>query len=182
LPHTVLDALTRDVFTFDGCLRAALTWPLKLIWDLLKRLSKKILYFLTVKEATDQISHYWHQAFLTDYMLLVGHLNTVESTQIARQALDVVLQTTITSPLLQLAQQVVRSSSNIFRLLRRARKGEEDEALNQPRSEMNRHWADFSDYFEALAQQYEETCERIREERRRTEELKHALQNRDQAG
>jgi hypothetical protein len=184
LSSPILDALMKEPLTLAGCLQMALVWPVKLIWDLLKRLSKKLLYFLTIKEATDQISLYWHQAFLVDYMLLVGHLNSVEAAQIARLALIETLGTITTSPLIQLAQQIVSSTHHIFRLLRRARKGSEDEALQKPKSEMRQQWGNFAEYFTAVAHRYEEIYARLTEEQRQAElrqQQLQAQQNREQS-
>lgn len=144
-----------------GCWATCLTLPLVLTIGLLKRLSRKLLYFLTVNEAADNVSYYWHRAFLVDYMLLAHHLDTPESAQIARQAMDEVLETTITSPLHQLAEQVVRHTRHILRTLWRARKGKEDEMLQQKKSIMLEHWRDFDIYFKELAVQYEQTYQKL---------------------
>ncbi len=61
--------------------------PLTLTIGLVRRLSRKLLYFLTIKEAADALSQYWHRAFLLDYMLAAGHLETVASAHVARQAM-----------------------------------------------------------------------------------------------
>lgn len=144
-----------------GCWATCLTLPLVLTIGLLKRLSRKLLYFLTVNEAADNVSYYWHRAFLVDYMLLAHHLDTPELAQIARRAMDEVLETTITSPLHQLAEQVVRHTRHILRTLWRARKGKEDEMLQQKKSIMLEHWRDFDIYLKELAAQYEQTYQKL---------------------
>src|SRR5690606_23732013 len=105
----------------ESCLAGCLVFPLRLLVEILKSLSRKLLYVLSIKEASDRISHYWHQAFLMDYMLIAGHLGEVESAVAARQAMDLVLRRIQTSPLQQLASQVVVSSGQILRRLRRVR-------------------------------------------------------------
>jgi hypothetical protein len=61
-----------------GCVKSCLLLPILTGFWLLKKLSKKILYFLSVKEAADNVNYYWHQAFLMDYALTAGHLETPE--------------------------------------------------------------------------------------------------------
>jgi hypothetical protein len=140
----------------EGCAEGCLLWPVKLIFVLLKRISRKLLYFLTIKEATDQLSHYWHRAFLLDYMLALGHLDTPESAEIARQALDKVLSTPDTSPLHQFAQQIAHGTRHIWRTLRRARRGTEDELIAEKKSHMARAWDDFAGYLQEVAVRYEQ--------------------------
>jgi hypothetical protein len=140
----------------EGCAQGCLLWPLKLVFTLLKRISRKILYFLTIKEATDQLSYYWHRAFLLNYMLALGHLDNVESAETARQALDKVLDTPDTSPLHQFAQQIANSTRHVWRTLRGARRGQEDEEIAEKKSRMARTWADFSDYLQEVAVRYEQ--------------------------
>ena len=176
----VLDALRHEPFSLGGCLRSSILWPFKATWDLIKRLSKKFLYFLTIKEATDQVSHYWHRAFLIDYILLVGHHKSVESAKLAQRALSETLATTTTSPLLQLAQQIVFGTNHVFRLLRRAKKGSEDEELQKQKAEMRQHWADFSPYFKTLANRYDEIYARLAEEQRQAERQQQQLQEQRQ--
>lgn len=140
----------------EGCVEGCLLLPFKLVYQLIKRLSRKLLYFLTVKDATDRVSYYWHRAFLIDYALLLDHLVTPQSATCARSAMDLVLQTTQVSPLLQIAQQIVSNSRNIFRSLRRARRGKTDPTLEQKRSQIAEHWGNFSGYLRLLAYRYDQ--------------------------
>ena len=144
-----------------GCLKTLLMLPLILTIGLLKKLSRKILYFLTIKEAIDQINYYWHRAFLIDYMLSVGHLDNEESTRIARIAMDEVLEESVVSPLLQLAEQVVKRTRHIFRTLRGARKGTEDDVVAQKKSLMIERWGEFEAYFETIAARYDQAFQII---------------------
>lgn len=143
------------------CRESCLMLPLLLTVGLIKKLSKKILYFLTVKEAADKLNYYWHRAFLIDYMLLVGHLETEESAKIARQAMDEVLENIVVSPLRQVAAQVISRSKHILRTLRRAQKGVEDEVVRQNKVIMLEHWREFEVYFQQLAQAYIEQYQEI---------------------
>ncbi len=134
-----------------GCLML----PITLTWGLFKRLSKKVLYFLTIKEATDKLSHHWHRAFLIDYALQQGHLDAHENAQVARQAIEHALATATTSPLEQLAQRLIPHTSHITRSLRRARKGEEDAEMTEKRDMMAKAWAGFAEYLADVAYRYD---------------------------
>jgi hypothetical protein len=149
-------AVIQDINRGDGCLGGCLGWPIKLTIKLLKRLSRKILYFLAIKEATDQLSHYWHRAYLLDYMVQHGYLADESVSDTAAQALEKVLDHPHISPLNQLAHRIVIGASHIFRTLRRARKGTEDEVVAQTRSLMAKNWSSFDGYFRELSAEYEQ--------------------------
>lgn len=99
-----------------GCLATGLRFLIRLPLELLKRLFRKLLYVLTVKEATDQLSYYWQRAFLLDYMLTAGHLVTTESARQAQQAMEETLRLTA-SPFIGLAKTVVTTPLRVIRLL-----------------------------------------------------------------
>ena len=145
----------------SGWLKGCLTLSLQAIIWLIKRISRKILYFLTVKEATDMISHYWHQAFLIDYTLLKDHLAREETAHLGRAAMEEVLNTVTTSPLLQLAQRITASTHHILRTLRKARRGDEDDLIEEKKSQMQQNWTDFADYFIIVAEQYDQAYQEI---------------------
>ena len=142
--------------TDESCLSGCLLWPFKLVFDFVKSLSKKLLYFLTVKSASDRVSYYWHRAFLLDYALHQGQLTTPGEARRVNCAIQKVIQNVQVSPLSQLANQIVSSSTNIFRALRRARRGEEDPAVEEKRRQLEANWGRFNDYLRALADQYNE--------------------------
>lgn len=137
------------------------TLPLRLVVGLLKRLSRKLLYFLTVKQATDRLSYYWYRAFLVDHMLASGHLDSPESARVAHGAMEGVLATT-RGPLPHLARQVVTQTRNVWPVLRRARRGEEADEVRQTRSEMERGWAGVSGHLASVAARYDEAYARMR--------------------
>ncbi len=151
LSPEVRAALQGDENWLSGCLLL----PITLLWSLIKRVSKKVLYFLTIKEATDKLSYYWHRAFLLDYMLEAGHLDQPATAQIARQALAHTLNSAGISPLTQLARQVAASPTHIWRSLRRVRKGQADAELTQERNRMAQVWEGFGQYLGSLAEQYD---------------------------
>lgn len=127
---------------------------------LFKRISRKILYFLTIKDASDQLSFYWQRAFLIRHMLEAGHLASPASARIARQAMDDVLQRS-SSPLRGLAQQVIAGSGHVVRTLLTARRDRENEVIRQTETRMRQNWGGFSAYLTTLARQYEETYNRL---------------------
>lgn len=151
--------LNRSSFSCLGCL----LWPLELVWLLLKRTYRTILYFLTIKEATDKLSYYWHRAFLLDFMMKRGDLRGPEASALAAQALHQVLDSLTTSPLTQLAQQVVANVRHILRSSWRwLRRKQEDEMMAETRSQMANAWRDLSAYFAQVMVRYEEQLEQIR--------------------
>ena len=150
--------LNRSNWSCLGCL----LWPLELVWLLLKRTYRTILYFLTVKEATDKLSYYWHRAYLLDKMMERGDLVTEEEAVLAAQALHQVLESVTTSPLTQLAKEVVANVRHILRSSWRwLRRKQEDEMMAKTRSQMATAWRDLSGYFEQVAAQYETRLEQL---------------------
>jgi hypothetical protein len=140
-----------------GC--AAL--PARLVIGLFKRLSRKLLYFLTVKQATDRLSYYWYRAFLMDHMLASGHLESPDSARTAHQAMEELLSTTA-GPLPRLAQQMVAQMRNVWPALRRARRGEESEEVRQTRSQLERRWNELAEHLGGVAARYDEAYARKR--------------------
>ena len=163
LPRQAYNELNRWRF---GCWPGCLVWPVMLVFEFLKRLYRTVLYFLTVKSATDQLSLYWHRAFLLDYMVRRGDLDDLGTASMSAAALSRVLNETTTSPLLQLAQQIIGGVSHVFRtIVRWVRRRQEDEVLEGTRAQMERHWADFSAYFEEIAVRYVEIYDELELER-----------------
>lgn len=151
-PRVRLD-LNRGRFS---CLMACLTWPLLLLVMVIKRLSRNLLYFLTIKESSDQLSVYWHRAFLLDYMCKAGYLAEEETAVTAAEALRETLETISTSPLNELARQIVYLPRHLLRTLRQARRGQVDAEMEKARSLMARTWDGFSDHFLDVARRYDE--------------------------
>jgi hypothetical protein len=146
-----------------GCSPAALLlFPLWLAFLLLKRLSKKILYFLTVKDAVDSLSYYWHRAFLLDYMMRAGHLDDLARAQQAERALAQTLDSARESPLSTLARQVVRQTSRVLRRLWSVvRRRREDDVLNAQQATMAATWSRFQSYLEGVAARYQAAYEAV---------------------
>lgn len=141
---------------FWGCLLL----PLRLIFELIVQLSRKLLYFLTVKKAIDSLNFYWQRAFLLDYMLQQGYLDDIAQAEIALDALEQTLRATSGSPLNQLARQVIFGPFRIMSSLWHMMRGQRDAEIDEARQEMARSWNRFSDFFISLAQSYEQSYDR----------------------
>jgi hypothetical protein len=146
-----------------SCLQTCLMAPVLLTLLLLKRIFRTILYFLTIKESSDLLSLYWHRAFLLDYMCKAGYLQDEETGTIAAEALREILDTITTSPLTQLAKQVIALPHHILRSLRRVRRGKTDEDIEKTRTLMARTWDSFGDYFIELAERYDQTFAKVKQ-------------------
>jgi hypothetical protein len=157
LPDGVRAALAaEDAARRGGCA----TLPLRLTLGLLKRLSRKLLYFLTVKTATERLSHYWYRAFLMDHMLAAGHLESPASARVAHRAMEEVLASTV-GPLPAIARQVVTGTRGVWSALRRARRGEEAEEVRRTRSRVESQWGQASVQLGAVAARYDEAYARL---------------------
>lgn len=144
----------------SGCLLLPITLPI----DFLLQLSRKIIYFLTVKKAVDALNYYWQRAFLLNYMITVGHLSMGEEMLVlADVALESVLADNSVSPLIQLAQDIISSPRKIIHGVRKARWGKDDAAIDKTRAEISQSWSSFDEHFQSLCQQYEATLTASRE-------------------
>lgn len=136
-----------------GCVATGVILLVQFPIQLLKRLSQKILYVLAIKEASDKLSYYWQRAFLLDYMLLVGHLTSVESTKQARDSMEQVIQAT-PAPFTILARAIIGNIHHVFSVLRRARHGDRD-VLQPQQSQLRQQWGDYESFLQSLATKYE---------------------------
>jgi hypothetical protein len=148
-------AVIAELNRTGGCLATLLAFPVALIWRFVKSLLHTILYFLSIKSATDKLSRYWHRAFLIDCMLQQGHLDDLESARLARRALERTLTETSTSPMMGLARGVVASSHHVLRTLWRARRNEEDQEIAEKRSMLQQRWDELHDHLIGLATRYD---------------------------
>lgn len=152
LPYVAVRELNRGRF---GCWPGCLVWPIMLVLEFLKRLYRTVLYVLTIKSASDLLSYYWHRAFLLDYMIRRGDLDNPATAHIAAAALLDTLEEVNTSPLLNLAQQIIENASHVLRTVWGwVRRRREDEVVAGARTQMERSWNDFSAYFEEVAARY----------------------------
>ena len=156
LPGQSIRAVNRQRATlFPGCL----LWPVQAIIYLIRNIWRTVLYVLTIVDASEKLSYYWHRAFLLDYAIGRGDLDQRARAELAATALHRVLETTQTSPLLNLAQEIVAEARQrlgalaraIFGWLRRRKSSEAGQAA----STIAAHWAEFRDYLIALADRYD---------------------------
>lgn len=148
-----LDAPSKGLW--PGCLM----WPIRLLLYLLKNIYRTLIFILSIKDATDNLSYYWHRAFLLDYMAHRGDLDNLARAQIAGQAMNEVLDNITTSPLTGLAQQIVHHGRLTIRqalrlLFRWRRKQEEPRAISESRQELASQWPTLRNYFAGIAQGY----------------------------
>jgi hypothetical protein len=143
-----------------SCLGTCLSAPLAATFWLLKSFSRKLLYFLTIKDATDQLAYYWQRAFLMNHILASGNLGTDAEAVAARQAMDQVLDST-PGPVRQLAQQVIELTTHVLRTVLKLRRGKEDEVVGQVRSRMSEAWASVEGNFTTLAARYDAAYQQV---------------------
>lgn len=174
LSTNTIRQLNQSRLSCMGCL----LWPLQLIWLLLKRTYRTILYFLTIKDASDKLSYYWHRAYLLDFMMQRGDLDGEEEAALAAQALQQLLNSLTISPLTQLAQQVVTNVHHILRASWRwLRRKQEDEMMSQTRSQMANAWRDLSGYFAEVTAHYQSILDQLHiEQLQRSLIIEHAGQ------
>lgn len=154
----------------EGFVRGCLLWPLQQVAYLVRNLYRTVVYFFTVVDATDKLSHYWHRAFLIDYMIARGYLDNEQSAAIAAEALRRVLQTVETSPMRNLAGELIAFASDHARGLIRAfyrflRRREQTAEFKHQRQTIADRWAEFGDYLPEVADTYEKTLAAVRRER-----------------
>lgn len=153
LAEATVNCSQQGILSFVG---GCLIWPFRFVIDLVLRLSRKILYFLTVKKAIDSLNRYWQRAYLLDYMVLKGYLADAEHLEAATKALELVLKIEGTSPLTRLASEIVKSPGRLIQSVRRAqKKGEEDTKIQEARTTMSQSWNRYDDYFRRLQGHFE---------------------------
>lgn len=144
----------------DGCLSGCLMLPLQLIIYVLRNLYRTVVYVLSVYDASEKLSYYWHRAFLLNYVIGRGHLDDVARATIAAQAMHRALETTQTSPMLNLAGEVIEFARHRLRglvrtIYRFVRRKEETAEVKRTRTTIAEQWAEFRDYLIELAARYD---------------------------
>ena len=175
LPLQSIHAVNR---TRSGCWPGCLTWPVKAFVYLIRNLWRTIVYVLTVYDTSEKLSYYWHRAFLLDYMILSGDLDRPGHAPAAAEALHRVLETTQTSPLLNLAGEIVEQARKrigaLARAIFRGARREKTEETKRTASVLAEHWAEFQDYLTDLAIQYDATLATVEREHAAAAALKNA--------
>ncbi len=103
-------------------LAGCLSLVVKAGWYVVKRIWRKIIYVLAVKDAVTALTEYWHRAFLIDHMARAGHLDHRVDTDLAIGVFSRVLQEIDPSPLRGAARQTVANVHHVGRLLLDARR------------------------------------------------------------
>ena len=153
----------------QGFVRGCLLWPLEQVVYLVRNMYRTVVYFFTVVDATDKLSHYWHRAFLIDYMIARGYLDDPVRAAAAGEALRRVLQTVETSPMRNLAGELIQFSSGQARGLIRAfyrflRHREQTAEFKHERQTIADRWAEFADYLPEVADTYDKTLAAVQRE------------------
>lgn len=156
LSNQAVRAISQGPQGWQRRFRSCLLWPFKIVMELVLSLSRKLLYFLSVKKAIDALNYYWQRAFLLNYMMEQGYLQSNLSPDRAALALELVLKKHGQSPLQRLAQEVVRSPGRLVQSVRRARDGQEDSQLEDTKQTMRNEWGAYDAYFSRLAADYEQ--------------------------
>lgn len=156
LPLQSIRAVNRQRDTlWPGCL----LWPIQAVVYLIRNLWRTIVYILTIYDTSEKLSYYWHRAFLLDYAIIRGDLDRPARAELAAAALHHVLENTQTSPLLNLAQEIVAATRQrlgalargIYRWLRREKTPE----VGRTAETLAARWAEFGDYLIELAGRYD---------------------------
>ena len=153
----------------DGCLAGCLMLPLELIIYVLRNIYRTVVYVLSVYDASEKLSHYWHRAFLLNYMIGRGHLDSTARAEIAAHALHRTLDSAQTSPMLNLAGELIEFARHRIRGLLRTfyrfvRRQEETAEVKRTRASIASQWAEFRDYLIDLAVRYEAMYETVQRE------------------
>jgi len=105
-----------------GLVQGCLATPVVVVTYVLRRLWRKIVYILAVKDAAVALSRYWHRAYLIDHMVTAGHLDHGVDTGLAVRVFTRTLRDIDPSPLMGLARQTVANTHHVLRLLVEARR------------------------------------------------------------
>ena len=138
--------------SLSGCLAiglAAVKYVLRRIW-------RKIIYILAVKDATAALTEYWHRAFLIDHMIRAGHLEPGADADLALEVSTGVLRDIDPGPLMGLARQTVANAHHVFRLLVRARRLGAAEVTRSLGEALSSNWRLAEDSMRETASLYNE--------------------------
>jgi len=147
--------VNRARFDLPDSVRGCLFWPVGFVIDLALRFSRKVLYFLAVKNAVDSLSYYWQRAYLLDYVVQQGYVSDPALLRPASAALENVLDRHSDSPLNNLARQVIGGSYGALRNMGSWIRSDSRAVTLRPREIMNDSWDTYADYFRTLREEYE---------------------------
>lgn len=141
-----------QLVSLAGCLAL----PLGFVRYIFKKLWRKVIYVFAVTDAANQISEYWHRAYLLDHVISAGHLEPEADSDRAIEVFMQTLRGVDTKALVFLAKEVIAGTTRVLRLLARAvRLGslEQTEPINDI---LRSHW-------DSAEQQLRKTAERYNE-------------------
>lgn len=155
LSEPIVATVNRSAHDWPARIRGCLLWPFRFVAELVLSLSRKLLYFLSVKKAIDALNFYWQRAYLLDYLIRSGYLHNGASLESVVTVMETVLREHNRSPLRQLAGELVRSPVRLAQSVRRARQGKEDAKLVQTEQRMRSAWHRYDDYFQRLEERFD---------------------------
>lgn len=125
-----------DFLSLESCLVV----PFFLAKRILRRIWRKIIYIFTIKDAADQLSLYWHRAFLLDHIIRAGHAGPGADIDRTFDVFEAVLDEADTSGARSLARQMVVGAHHATAVVRRARRGGAEETTPDQRDFLKAHW------------------------------------------
>lgn len=135
--------------------RGCLLVPLFVIGWLIKRISRKILYILTIKQAAQQLSAYWHRAYLVDHLVRHGHASEQGAHPLVLEAFHLTMREADTDSLQGLARQLVAGVRRVTSVLLRARRKGAGEIMQRQEAFLAGHWAELEAALRQTAAHYE---------------------------
>jgi hypothetical protein len=120
----------------------------------LRRIWRKIIYILAVKDAAAAVSSYWHRAHLIDHMLLAGHLEPGVDTELAVATFRQTLGESDPSPLMGLARQIAANAHHVLLLMLQARRLGAEQATRSLGRILGSHWRQAEASLGETAQRY----------------------------
>jgi hypothetical protein len=153
MTQSVRRALGRAVEP-PGTLRGCLSMLAKALLYIVRRIWRKIIYVLAVKDAVTSLTRYWHRASLIDHMVRAGHLEPGADTGLAADVFARVLQEIDPSPLRETARQTVANVHHVVRLLAGARRLGAAAVTRELGRILGSHWETAEASLAATAERY----------------------------
>ncbi|MEM9556426.1 MAG: hypothetical protein AAGC60_19370 [Acidobacteriota bacterium] len=111
-----------------GCVQTVIVWPFRFLYKLLiKKLLRKLIFLLAVKDAVDTFSRTFHEGYLLRHAARLGSLDrttsddasaqrlSLASARPVRSAMDAVIDSVDPRPVESTARLVLRSSRGVLR-------------------------------------------------------------------
>lgn len=140
----------------------------------------KMLYVLTVRRAVNTLAHYWRRAYLLDYMVCMGYLDSLDEAEIAVPAMHAVLRADENDTLRTMALDAIRTIPDlpgaVKNGLQALRQGDTAPLGRRVKEYMDSHWDLFADYFDELTLRYEEERNEIQAREVRSDDRRGSLQ------